>query len=116
MVDWLWFFAGFSTDAVILTALMVVIGPWVIERWIERNLASVIKEFIESPAFADIRTELIKQFKGAIFGGRPMSLKGVVKRAGAELFAQGVGGVVQRIGTRLARPAAEAAADGVLEQ
>jgi len=120
MVDWLWFFAGFSADAVIVTAAVFVAGPWALKRWLTLHLAETIQDFlgssafndvlmdyIHSEAFAKIRVDLIKQFKGGFLGGRPAGLKGQIIGA---IARKGM----QLAGVRPGEVAAEVVADGNL--
>ena len=74
----MWFFAGFSSDAVILTVLAVVLTPWMITRWMEKNLFDVIEDILADPRTNRLLQDyVVKRLMGNL-GGRPKGLKGMI--------------------------------------
>lgn len=92
MVDWLSFFAGMAVDSLVVAVILVVLGPWVIERWIYRRAFDVLQDFLADKRFnALLQDYVVKRLWGNA-GGRPKSITGAIKGGIAELIFNGIAG------------------------
>jgi hypothetical protein len=94
---WLWFSAGFSVSFVLECLIAVFLLPKVVERWIERNAMDMIKWIMSRPEMNEILQNYIFKRLWGNSGGRPRSVKGVVKEGAAVAVQMGIGGVLRRV-------------------
>lgn len=111
MWDWTSFFAGMALDSLVLTVVLVVLGPWMIERWIYSRAFDVFEDFMADKRMNDlIQNYVVKRLWGNA-GGRPPSIAGAIKGGIAQVIFQGISGFAAKMGAPAGPPGAQQAAE-----